>query len=94
MLLLNMFIKKFVLLLFLILFFSINNSFSKDDNYNIWLAELESDAIKRCISKGTFLRAMKDVNIIEKIKKLDKKQPERTITFTDYFKMKKKVSNK
>ncbi len=80
-----MFIKKFVLLLFLILFFSINNSFSKDDNYNIWLAELESDAIKRGISKGTFLRAMKDVNIIEKIKKLDKKQPERTITFTDYF---------
>jgi len=92
MLLLNMFIYKYILVLFLIIILSIKSSFSEDKNYNIWLSELESEAIKRGISKDTFINAMKDVIINEKIKKLDKKQPERIITFNDY--LKRSVNNK
>ena len=41
--------------------------------------------MKRGISIDTFERAMSDVLIIPKVKKLDKKQPETQITFKDYY---------
>ena len=86
MLLLNMFIYKYILLVFFILNFLICHVFSEDNNYNLWLYELEKDAIKRGISINTFKKAMKNVVILPKVKKLDKKQPEKTITFEDYYK--------
>ena len=85
MLLLNMFIYRYILIFFLIIFFSTNYSFSEDKNFNEWLLELEKEAIERGISKETFNMAMENVVFIEKVKKLDKKQPERVITFNDYY---------
>lgn len=85
MLLLDMFIYRYILIFFLIIFFSTNYSFSEDKNFNEWLVELEKEAIKRGISKETFNMAMENVVFIEKVKKLDKKQPERVITFNDYY---------
>ena len=92
MLLLNMFIAKYFLSIFLILFFFNNNAFTEDKNYNVWLSKLEIEASERGISKDTFKKAMKDVIIIEKVKTLDKKQPEKIITFNDYYK--RTVNNK
>lgn len=86
MLLLNMFIYRHIIIFSLLILFTSNNSFSEDKNFNEWLVELESEAIKRGISKDTFNTAMKNVVIIDKVKTLDKKQPERVITFNDYFK--------
>ena len=85
MLLLNMFIYRYILISFLIIFFSTNYSFSEDKNFNEWLLELEKEAIERGISKRTFSLAMENVVLIEKVKKLDKKQPEKVITFNDYY---------
>ena len=85
MLLLNMFIYRYILISFLIIFFSTNYSFSEDKNFNKWLLELEKEATERGISKETFTMAMENVIFIEKVKKLDKKQPERVITFNDYY---------
>ena len=85
MLLLNMFIYRYILISFLIIFFSTNYSFSEDKNFNKWLLELEKEATERGISKETFTMAMENVVFIEKVKKLDKKQPERVITFNDYY---------
>jgi len=86
MLLLNMFIYRHIIIFSLLILFTSNNSFSEDKNFNEWLFELESEAIKRGISKDTFNAAMQNVVIIDKVKTLDKKQPERIITFNDYFK--------
>ena len=72
MLLLNMFIYRYILIFFLIIFFSTNSSFSEDKNFNEWLLELEKEASERGISKETFNKAMENVVFIEKVKKLDK----------------------
>ena len=80
-----MFIYRYTLISILIIFFSTNHSFSEDKNFNEWLLELEREAIERGISKNTFTMAMENVVFIEKVKKLDKKQPERVITFNDYY---------
>ena len=85
MLLLNMFIYRYILIFFLIIFCSTKYSLSEDKNFNEWLVELEKEAIERGISKETFNMAMENVVFIEKVKKLDKKQPERVITFNDYY---------
>ena len=69
MLLLNMFIYRYILISFLIIFFSTNYSFSEDKNFNEWLLELEKEAIARGISKRTFTLAMENVVLIEKVKK-------------------------
>lgn len=87
-----MFIAKYFLSIFLILFFFNNNAFTEDKNYNVWLSKLEIEASERGISIDTFKKAMKDVIIIEKVKTLDKKQPEKVITFNDYYK--RTVNNK
>ena len=64
----------------------INASHSNNISYDTWLLSLKSDALERGISENTFNRAMKNVVIIPKVKKLDKKQPESQITFNDYYK--------
>ena len=55
MLLLNMFIYRYILISFLIIFFSTNYSFSEDKNFNKWLLELEKEATERGISKKLLL---------------------------------------
>ena len=60
MLLLNMFIYRYILIFFLIIFFSTNYSFSEDKNFNEWLLELEKEASERGISKETFNKAMEN----------------------------------
>jgi len=86
MLLLNMFIYNKILLISSIFLLFTNYSYSNENNYDKWLISLKSDALQRGISEETFNRAMNNVIITPKVKKLDKKQPETQITFNDYFK--------
>ncbi|PPR16784.1 MAG: Membrane-bound lytic murein transglycosylase B [Alphaproteobacteria bacterium MarineAlpha9_Bin3] len=86
MLLLNMLTTKYYISIFLAIFTFINVSYAKEENYNIWLSELRKEAIEKGISEKTFDKTMESVVILDKVKKLDKKQPERTITFIDYYK--------
>ena len=86
MLLLNMLTSKYYILIFLIILFFNNFSYGKEENFNIWISELRSEAIKKGISENTFDNAMNNIVILDKVKKLDKKQPERVITFIDYHK--------
>ena len=86
MLLLNMIIYNKILLISSIFLLFTNYSYSNENNYDKWLISLKSDALQRGISEETFIRAMNNVIITPKVKKLDKKQPETQITFNDYFK--------
>ena len=78
--------------IFFIIFIFCNLSYAKEENYTKWLSELRSDSLDRGISSNTFDEAMKNVVILDKVKKLDKKQPEKVITFADYYK--RTVNNK
>ena len=86
MLLLNMLTSKYYISIFLTIFTFSNVSHAQDKNYNIWLSELRKEAIEKGISETTFDKTMESVVILDKVKKLDKKQPEKTITFIDYYK--------
>ena len=81
-----MFIYNKILLISSIFMLFTNYSYSNENNYDKWLISLKSDALQRGISEETFNRAMNNVIITPKVKKLDKKQPETQITFNDYFK--------
>jgi len=81
-----MFILKKILFVCFVIILFINASHSNNISYDKWLLSLKSDALERGISENTFNRAMNNVVIIPKVKKLDKKQPESQITFNDYYK--------
>jgi len=57
-----------------------------ENNYKDWLTQLEIDAMNRNITPEIFHEAMKSAKIIDKIKILDTKQPEKKITFNNYLK--------
>lgn len=53
--------------------------------FKIWLQELRKEALKKGINQTTLDTALADVEPIEKVLKLDRKQPESTITFKEYL---------
>ncbi|HIG09077.1 MAG TPA: lytic murein transglycosylase [Alphaproteobacteria bacterium] len=81
-----MFLFRYIIFTLFISTFTVNYSYSNNTEYDNWLLSLKADALKRGISIDTFDRAMREVVIIPKVKKLDKKQPESQITFNHYYK--------
>ena len=55
------------------------------DDYQAWLGVLKEEALAEGISEATFDQALTDVVPLERVLELDKKQPEFTQTFWDYY---------
>ncbi|MCP5362075.1 MAG: lytic murein transglycosylase [Hyphomicrobiales bacterium] len=61
------------------------NPANAEETFQSWLETVKKQAIQQRIkSKKQLRKALKDVKYIEKVVALDKKQPEKTITFNDY----------
>ena len=69
-----------------ILFTYFNPSISNDSlEYENWLKSLRIESLNAGISPEVFDNTMKSAKIIDKIKQLDTKQPEKRISFKDYL---------
>lgn len=79
-------ITIYKIFIFIPFFSYFNMTLSNETNdYENWLIDLRKDALSQGISAEIFDKAMFTVEINEKVKKLDIKQPEKTITFNDYL---------
>ncbi|MDH3703150.1 MAG: lytic murein transglycosylase, partial [Alphaproteobacteria bacterium] len=56
-----------------------------DEAFQKWLAELRTEARAKGVSEATLDIALRDVTLIEKVIKLDRRQPEFTQTFWRYL---------
>jgi membrane-bound lytic murein transglycosylase B len=75
----------FAILVTLVIFNSENIAYAETTKgFSNWLDEFKSKAISKGISKDTVESALRDISYKEKVVSLDKKQPERTITYQDY----------
>ncbi len=54
-------------------------------NFDVWLSELKAEALTRGISQPTIDEAFANVQILERVVSLDRKQPEVTQTFQQYM---------
>ena len=78
---------KFIVFITFYIFICINNSIAVDEQkFALWKTELINDAKLVGISEETLDKAFKDVKIIAKVIELDRKQPEKTISFEEYNK--------
>ncbi|MER2519163.1 MAG: lytic murein transglycosylase [Bdellovibrionales bacterium] len=57
---------------------------SGDESFDQWLRELEQDAIAQGVSPITARNALQNRTLDERVVELDRKQPEKTITFEAY----------
>ena len=55
------------------------------DKFSDWKERLRAEALEGGISAQTFDSAFKDVNLIERVVELDRKQPEFTLTLNSYL---------
>ena len=55
-----------------------------NDDFHLWLESVRVDALREGISEATLHDALDHTEIDDRVVKLDKKQPEKTITFDDY----------
>lgn len=55
-----------------------------DEDFDIWLRELAQEAVDKGISVPTIEQALSGIQPIEQVLRLDRKQPESTITFAQY----------
>jgi len=76
----------------LIFFIGTNNLLSNELDFSIWLEEFKIRAEKNAISRKTIDESLNKAKIIPRIIELDKKQPEFTLTLSQY--LKNVVSNK
>ena len=82
----NKIISIYKISIIILLYTYFNTSISNDNlEYEKWLNDLRIESINEGISQELFVNTMKSVKIIEKIKQLDIKQPERRITFKEYI---------
>jgi len=56
-----------------------------DSDFKAWIAEFKKQALAKGISQPTLDSAFKNVTLNKKVLESDKKQPEFTKTFFDYF---------
>ncbi|MGB4106722.1 MAG: lytic murein transglycosylase [Alphaproteobacteria bacterium] len=75
--------KRLALLITGILLFSPVPAFA-DDDFDTWLRDFAQEAVDKGISVQTVEQALSGVQPIEQVLRLDRKQPESTITFADY----------
>lgn len=59
-------------------------AFANKISFNLWLEALRTEAIENGIKPKVFDNVMSGVKPVQKIIDLDRKQPERTITFEEY----------
>lgn len=57
---------------------------AEQKNFDIWLQELKQQALQDGISQQTLDKALDGVKVIPRVVELDRKQPEKTITFRKY----------
>ena len=69
------------------LFSSVGSSenISTPPNFLAWLAEFKAEAKRRNISDNTLKRSLQGVKLLPRVIELDRRQPEFTMTFGDYF---------
>ena len=81
-------IFKCVSILIFLVFFTLNYSFSSDndDNFNAWLVTYKQFALSEGISKKTVESIFRNVKFLDQVIKYDRKQPEffeDTITYVN-----------
>lgn len=54
-------------------------------DFSTWLTALKADALAHGVSQGTVDQALSDVQPIDRVLELDRRQPEFTMTFEDYL---------
>lgn len=59
-------------------------AFGQDD-FSVWLKELRREAAKSGISKGTLQKTLVGLEPIPRVIELDRRQPEFTLTFSEYL---------
>lgn len=74
--------KKLALLVTALMLFS--PAAYADEDFDIWLREFAQEAVDKGISVPTVEQALSGVRPIEQVLRLDRKQPESTITFDQY----------
>ncbi len=55
-----------------------------DENFAYWLSQIKQKAVQEGISSQTVNKALKGLEPVERVIALDRKQPEKTITFAEY----------
>ena len=74
--------KKLALLVTALMLFS--PAAHADEDFDIWLREFAQEAVDKGLSVPTVEQALSGVRPIEQVLRLDRKQPESTITFDQY----------
>lgn len=75
--------KYYLCIIFFLGLALFSNSFALQ-SWPLWLHELKIDALKKGVSKRTFQQAFKNITLHNKVLRLNKRQPERRITFMEY----------
>ena len=67
---------------------SVSNADEEPDwqSFSVWLEEVRKTAEIKGISEKTLNRAFEDIKPIKRVIELDRRQPERTMTFSEYLK--------
>jgi membrane-bound lytic murein transglycosylase B len=79
-------VRNFIFSLFGILLIAISTpSFAAKEPFDQWLTKLKAEARENGISQPTIDSAFASVKLIEKVVKLDRKQPETVQTFQEYM---------
>src|SRR5690348_4201215 len=61
------------------------SAFANDTDFTTWLRGLRQEALTSGIRPSTLDHALAGVHPIPKVLELDRRQPEKTITFAQYF---------
>src|SRR5690606_17801265 len=63
--------------------FAPSHAFSAE-NFDAWISDLRDEARRRGVSSSTITRVLSDIKPIPRVIELDRKQPEGTMTFSQY----------
>lgn len=78
--------RNILVLLFGIFLVAVSTSaFAAQEPFAVWLEKFKTEAREKGISEGTLESAFANVQLIEKVVKLDRKQPEVVQTFQEYI---------
>ncbi len=78
-------IKIMLYITILIILYIKMTSATEDKAFQIWKSDLKKEAITLGVKNDTFDKVFSTVKIIDKVIELDRRQPERKITFQEYL---------
>ena len=78
-------IKIMLYIIILIIIYIKMVSATEDKVFQIWKSDLKKEAITLGVKNDTFDKVFSTVRIIDKVIELDRRQPERKITFQEYL---------